>query len=110
MYRALLEAERPGPLRPSLQDLALDDRGRLWVQVVDERYRDLWPYMAALAPETTPALVPWDVFSPEGELLRRVEVPRGFRVRVFGDDALVGFRELPGGEVVIARAWLRHAE
>lgn len=105
--RSVLEAEKPGSHHPSLSTLELDDRGRLWVHVVDDRYADVWPFLRTYAPELRPEYVPWDVFSTDGELLRRVEVRDGLRVHLFGDESLVGFYDLPTGEVVVARARLK---
>lgn len=67
---------------PAFGRILLDGRANLWVSE---------PQVAAVAPRT------WWVFSPEGVLQGRVDVPEGLTVLELGASHLLGLVERPGG-------------
>ena len=90
----LLEAARPDPVWPVIEELAVDPSGRLWVRT---------------RAGGTAAATPYDVFNERGEYLVRVEVPGRVERSVFAPDgryfAIVasesGGREIVGYRVSI---------
>ncbi len=70
---------------------------------VGEEMARVHPWVWSRRPELAPALRGWDVFSREGVLEKTVRLPSTFDPRVVRGDTVMGFHELPTGEITIAR-------
>jgi len=92
-----------GELWPSFDRLLLGEDGELWVRTVGEEMAGVHPWVRSRRPELAPSLRSWDVFSRERALEKTVRLPSTFDPRVVRGDTVMGFYELPTGEITIAR-------
>ena len=81
--RAALERVPFAPIVPAIENLTLDDRGRLWVDVYSQ---------------DEPGRV--DIFDEEGRFLGPLYLPEPMRVEDVRGDLVCGIRSEPGGHAV----------
>lgn len=91
-------------LLPSYDALRFGVDGTLWVRTMGEADGRVHPVVARVEPERAPAVRRWDVFDPDGTLLRTVELSARFEPWALDVDRIDGILELESGERVIAEA------
>lgn len=103
----LAQAQTMPDLVPSLDALRFGDDGRVWARVLGEDAPELHPALAtAVGDEAFPPTRLWEALDASGRPAGRVRLPTAFAPRLFTDDRVYGFLELPSGELTIAQAVL----
>lgn len=98
---SIVREQEIGDRLPSFDRLLFDGDGRLWVRTLGPESADLHPYLLRDMPEREPAYRTWDVFDAVGRLTGAVEVPSSFEPQAVASGRMIGFLELPSGEITI---------
>jgi len=89
--------------RNAIDGLFWDSEGRLWVQVVDARSADIHPILSPWrSPDRLPPETRWDVFAPDGRLIREFTLPRVFTPFDATASQVVGLYETAEGDLAVA--------
>lgn len=84
--------------------LMLDELNRTWIRRIGPEQAVSHPHLWTLAPELRPESFAWDVFSPDGDLLRTVVFPSGFEPQLLEAGQAFGLWRLPDGEITVGKA------
>ncbi len=101
--------QNPVDSLPHFDRLLFSDSGDLWVRTYHEELAHTHPFLLHptwglwLLHPFQPTVREWEVFDPEGVLLRQVTLPAAFELRVVGEGEAFGFLTLETGEVTIGR-------
>lgn len=103
----LARAQSMPELVPSLDALRFGDDGRVWARVLGEDAPEIHPVLAnEVGDDAFPPSRLWEAVDLEGRPAGRVRLPRAFAARLFTEDRVYGFLELPSGELTLAQAIL----
>lgn len=84
--------------------LMLDELDRIWIRRIGPEQAVSHPHLWTLAPELRPESFGWDVYNPDGELLRTVVFPSGFEPQLLEEGQAFGLWRLPDGEITVGKA------
>jgi hypothetical protein len=100
----VVSGQEIGEHLPSFDLLRFDEGGRLWVRTLGPELADVHPYLRRVMPEREPAHRTWEVFDADGRLVGAVEISSNFEPQVITSGHILGFVELPSGEIALGRA------
>ena len=105
--KQMLDGIHVGDHHDATHSLRFDDRGRLWVRIIDSLQAGVHPWLMTRDPSLRPKHFVWDVYGRDGKRAEQVRLPSGFDPREFAGDTVWGIVELETGEKVVGRGVVR---
>lgn len=104
-FRGLASASLYGKVRNSIDELRIDDAGRLWVRI-ETPADTLNPMLSHWYPEGRAPRYHWDLYASGGQRLGAIELPSRFTPDAFRQGVVYGIYEEEDGNNAVAKVVL----